>query len=143
MTSKTKGRAAIERRLVDMTNEPLGDVPWLPGSAECLAEEFDFLLGTKAQMCVFLMTCDKRTVRFVLVQKARSRDTGRWEEVARVDTAHNEVHVHRFDRDHNQLSREVIRPIRSFADVGEGFDEAYDLMLNQWEDNERRWRDGR
>lgn len=67
-----------------------------------------------------------------------------WHQVARADTCHDEAHLHRFVRgQEEEISRHVLRPIGTVDDVGEGFEHACDLLLDEWEENVRRWNRGK
>jgi hypothetical protein len=65
---------------------------------------------------------------------------GSWHTVVRIDCAHQEVHIHTF---FGEESRTVIRPIYSQADVIETMQDSYNRIFENWEENERQWRDGR
>jgi hypothetical protein len=64
------------------------------------------------------------------------------EEVARVDTRHQEVHLHIFGHANYQLSRSVLRIIQTQQDVEDGYDEALDVITESWQEHKRRWRSG-
>lgn len=64
------------------------------------------------------------------------------EQVAKVDTRHEEIHLHVYGHANRQLKRDVLRIIRSGHDVEEGYDEALAEITEKWEEHRRRWRDG-
>src|SRR5262249_39912626 len=67
---------------------------------------------------------------------------GRWSEVARVDTAHEEVHLHVRSRRGLYIYREVLFPITGPQDVDKGYEEGERRLLAEWERHERMWRRG-
>lgn len=67
---------------------------------------------------------------------------GRWSEVARVDTAHEEVHLHVLSRRGLYIYREVLLPITGPHDVDRGWVVGYKRLLTGWELHERMWRRG-
>jgi hypothetical protein len=67
---------------------------------------------------------------------------GAWWDVARVDSADGEVHVHYFYRTRTYADREVLFPIRCQNDVDRGYVLADKLLVVCWDDNVRRWRHG-
>lgn len=82
-----------------------------------------------------------RLVEFAIM--AQVLYDGAWTEVARVDTRHEEVHLHLQSVFGGQIDRRVLRPIRGPQDVHHGWDEGIDVLTDNWEEHERRWRSGR
>jgi hypothetical protein len=68
---------------------------------------------------------------------------GEWRLVVRADACHKEAHLHRFDQEGNETSREQIRLIKAMKDIASGYDEACDLILDTMEENLRGYLDGR
>ena len=64
------------------------------------------------------------------------------EQVVRIDTRHSEVHLHQFGQGNVQISRRVLRNIRELKDVEVGYDEALDVITENWEEHKRRWQRG-
>lgn len=64
------------------------------------------------------------------------------EQVVRIDTRHQEVHLHQFGRGGVELSRRCLRIIQSLRDIEEGYDEALELITENWEEHKRRWQRG-
>lgn len=64
------------------------------------------------------------------------------EQVIRIDTRHSEVHLHQFGCGNVQLARRVLRIIREQRDVEVGYDEALDVITENWEEHKRRWQRG-
>lgn len=62
-----------------------------------------------------------------------------WVEVIRADTCHDEAHVHRFDKNGAELKRQTLCSLSTIDDVDRGWDAAADLVMDQWEENLRRW----
>jgi hypothetical protein len=89
---------------------------------------------------------DKETGRlaeFALI--AQVRHQGLWHDVARVDTCHEEVHLHLFGQDGQEIkeARTILLPVRDMSDVGRGYDAAEKLLIVEWEQHVRRWERGR
>jgi len=68
---------------------------------------------------------------------------GYWHTIARADTDHYEVHLHLLNKAGETISRRVIRIIRSAQDVDLGWDESVNILVEHWDEHERRWRSGR
>jgi hypothetical protein len=65
-----------------------------------------------------------------------------WWDVARVDTAHGEVHAHNMYRTRDYEEREVIQVIYCQNDVDSGYQLAETLLITSWSDNVARWKGG-
>jgi hypothetical protein len=69
---------------------------------------------------------------------------GKWVDVARIDTAGGTIHRHQYDQGGSDLwDHRKIRDIpheNGWDVVDRGYEEALDMMENEWEDNLRRWR---
>lgn len=66
-----------------------------------------------------------------------------WFDVARVDTAHEEVHLHIFNKTGQKIYREVILPIYDPTDVDRGWEMGETNLIANWDEYLRRWRCGR
>lgn len=87
---------------------------------------------------------DKQTGRLAeFALTAQVEHHGMWCDVARVDTCHEEVHLHLFGKDGEEIAREVLLPVRDMSDVGRGYDRAEKLLIVEWEQHVRRWERGR
>lgn len=114
-----------------------------PHRDECEVLDFDVdLLGSDDRIHVRYFLHEGRVVEFAMMQQAMV-GPDEWADVVKVDCCHDEVHVHRYSSAGVQVSRTVIRPIRSLDDVETGLDEAEELIYEHWEENRRRWNDGR
>lgn len=64
--------------------------------------------------------------------------------IARIDCCHGTIHRHQYDQNGQDVYDGrvilVIPPDDGWAIVDSGYDEAYDVMLNEWDANLRRWR---
>lgn len=71
----------------------------------------------------------------------------RWRDVARIDCCGGVIHRHQYDIHGNDLiGHKLIEKIPSeggWEVVNKGYLTAYDVMHDEWENNLRRWRDGR
>lgn len=77
---------------------------------------------------------------FAVIQETKFK--GSWRKVAEADSAHaDEVHVHRYGRraDGRVRDPEHLMPISRMDDVAEGYDLAYGVIVEAWEENKRRW----
>jgi hypothetical protein len=89
----------------------------------------------------------EKIVDFAIMQFTLEGDD--WHQVARIDCCHSMIHRHQFTRDGRDLYDHLeIKAIP--ADGGDrwnvvhaGYFDAYAIMFEEWEDNVRRWRDGR
>jgi hypothetical protein len=142
---KSRGRVRNERGLVDKTVHPEPEPTVWPPDLEAAdrdpvppivvpVSENDRII----QRMTFLRG---RVIEFPLMQEHRQGNS--WWRVVRVDTCHDEVHVHRYAGGGNEFRRDLIKPITCQADVEAGLDEAEALIFDQWEENLRRWHLGR
>jgi hypothetical protein len=143
---KTRGRIAQERRLADMGGTPASppsDMRWSPDPGS-IAEEYPINMpipGLGRVVGRQALDEGNRLVEFSLTAQVEV-SPGEWSDVVRIDTEHEEVHIHYFSRDRRQIGREVISPIRHISDVDRGYEHAYTLLVVKWADHERRWRGG-
>lgn len=138
--AKASGRTRQERGLVDKTVHPDPDV-WSFDPDE--AEEYEDVIAVApdAKIIQRYNYVRGKIVEFALIQQQRHE--GEWCDVAKVDTDHSEVHLHRYDVQGNQFDRRVLRPIKCQADVDEGLVVADQVIFDLWEENRRRWENGR
>jgi hypothetical protein len=138
-----------EHGLVDMSIAPAPEQYTVDRSA-CRSESWYVdLLGECRLYFQQWYDDESRLADFLIVQEIRVGDgdednsDGLWAEVVRVDNCHSETHMHHFDQDGNEVHRKVLKPLRMRADIDSGLDLAEDGVYDHWEDNVRRWRDGR
>lgn len=81
-----------------------------------------------------------RLLGFALIHMTKTENG--FEEVARIDTRHEEVHLHQLKKGGSELARTVVRTIQSHEDVERGYDEALELITENWEEHKRRWQRG-
>lgn len=109
---------------------------------ELSEERIDFDLGDDGR-CIQTMLFHRNQVVWFSVVTQVAID-GHWYDVARADTCHDEAHLHRYVRGRRaEVGRHVLRSIGTIEDAEAGFDEACDRLLDDWEDNVRRWRNGK
>jgi hypothetical protein len=89
---------------------------------------------------------DKETGRlaeFALVAQVEYQ--GLWHDVARVDTCHEEVHLHLYAKDGREIkdARTVLLPVCNMSDVDRGYYMAEKLLIVEWEAHVQRWGRGR
>ncbi|MDP8930782.1 MAG: hypothetical protein M3O70_19995 [Actinomycetota bacterium] len=131
----------------DLAMRPPEDVGYVrPPPDEC--EEYTFTLDpsggdmtverVKIRMVTHVPTWG--LAEFAVIQETRSR--GGWCIVAMADSSHaEEVHVHRYGRVAGERvgEPEQLMPIADMGDVGDGYDRAYQVIVDAWEANKRRW----
>lgn len=122
---------------------------WVPNLSEYDHDSWrTYLLGTSDAVVVSLWTDENgRIVHFAMVQQTAlyvdDEAEPEWVEVAKVDCAHGEVHVHRYSSTGRELSKKAFCTINSPDDVTAGYEYAQTVIFDQWEENLRRWEYGR
>jgi len=138
-----KGRAQQERRVVDMSAPALQDVLWTPDPTEVEDWPFETVLLDLGRL-VGRQGLDVLTGRMVEFAITAQVDVaGHWVDVARVDTCHENVHLHLMSRTGVEISRQVTRPIYGPNDVELGWDAGEAMLLAKWDEHVRRWGCGR
>ena len=146
MVTRSRGRVQRERNLADMSlAEPDGDVRWSPDPDS--VEDWPLILPLDGLgRIIGRQGLDQETGRlaeFALIAQVEYQ--GLWCDVARVDTCHEEVHLHLFGRNGQEIrdARTVLLPVRDISDVGRGYDTAEKLLIVEWEQHVQRWERGR
>ena len=69
---------------------------------------------------------------------------GKWHDVMVGDSKHNQAHVHQYGSSTGLRigDREVLMPINSSADVQDGYSLTHARVVDDWEQNKRRWENG-
>lgn len=130
-----------DRRLADMSAEESTDFLAQFDPDELKEQRFDFDLGPEARCIQKMMDHRNRVVWFAIMVEVFHE--GAWVQIARADTCHDEAHVHWWVRGRRtEKDRQALRKIATIDDVAAAFDEACDLMTEDWERNVRRWEDG-
>lgn len=132
------------RKLVDMGEYPQ-EAYEPPPDDECgLVETHGDMTDTEA-IRSWQKIYQGKVVNFCIIQLVLEDD--RWQEVAHIDCCHAMIHRHQLTRDGQNYHRGEITAIPAGEQgrnvVDEGFTQAYDVMLNEWEDNHWRWKHGR
>lgn len=141
---KSKGRRQ-ERRLVDMATIPKDYKP--PPVPPAVELNFKAEITETDELRIRQVVYTEKIVDFAIMQL-------HWEgqchhQVARIDCCHSMIHRHQFTRDgHDLYDRLQIKAIPADGGtrwniVDAGYHEVLALMYDEWEDNLRRWRDGR
>jgi hypothetical protein len=137
-------RGARRDRLTDMS-PPVAELDhrWSPDPE--MVEDYPVELPLKGLgRIIGRQGLDRETGRLVeFAIMAQVQFDGGWREVARVDTCHEEVHFHLGSVSGKEICRKVLIPIHSPQDVNRGWDEGMEMLTDDWEENERRWRRGR
>jgi hypothetical protein len=119
------------------------DERYTPPPAEaCERFVFDFSLPEAGHVLkVRILTYRGKVVDFAVTQILF--DGADWVNVARIDCCHGYIHRHQFDRDGNDIwdHRKImdIPHENGWEVVDRGYEEALDVMQNEWEDNLGRW----
>jgi hypothetical protein len=137
---KARSRSRSERQ-TGAGHQPT-EPSWLPDPDDCEDYGYTFDLGGAARVIVRLRTYNTKIIEFAMTQQTRTAADA-WREVIRIDSAHGEVHAHRFNRSGEQFLRSVLRPITAIADVEEGYQEAEAIIFDGWQENLERWSRGR
>lgn len=145
-----RGRSEPTHRLVDMTihpEDPADDRPLLASEED----EGDHLLGVPLEeeerweiplddgeeiKVREVYRHDGRRTDFALIYRTRGQ-SGIWHEVARVDTAHGSVHLHKFTRRGEKWR--MLKKIGVDDDVEVGYDEAVTLLCQEWQSLKEEW----
>lgn len=141
---RAKSRARIERGLVDMAAGDTADSPaWVYQPDEHDEEHvYDFPLSVDSSLFVRQVLQRGRLVEFGITHSILRG--GKWRFVARADSCHGTVHLHRYREDGSEVGEpQVLISVFTQEDLETGYNLAEDLVDTQWEENVRRWRDGR
>ncbi len=142
---KAKSKTRIERGLVDMSasSEAEGTQRWSHQPDEHDEElTYQNVLAEDSVLYVRHVYQRGRVVDFGLTQMTRLGN--RWVSVARADSCHGTVHLHRYNRAGDQIGEpKVLREVFTQQDLEEGYDLADAILDDEWVENLRRWRDGR
>ena len=114
---------------------------WCPPSQfECMPGQGTIVipLSATARILQRLEYEDKRLVYYSISLQCR-KGAGAWKDAARVDCSHCEVHLHAPGSPTTIKMLEISRP----EDVFDSYDDAYMQILNNSEEYERQWSDGR
>lgn len=143
---KIKGEVRISRRLVDMSEtQPTEVVEWRYEEEEHDEENsFEVPLSEFDAVMVRQVYRQGRLVDFGITQL--HRQGGKWRWVARADSCHETVHVHRYSQSgapYEPVGENlVLCDIFSQKDLENGYDIADATIEEQWKLNLRRWADG-
>lgn len=141
--TRSRGRVQIEQHLAVMdTASPDTTTRWSPDPERVENYHVEMpLIGMGRIIGRQGLDIDSgRLVEFSI--SAQVEDRGSWSEVARVDTAHSEVHVHVRSRSGLYIARQILLLITGPHDVDHGYNEGERLLLANWEEHERMWRRG-
>lgn len=139
------GKTRIQRGLVNMSDAPV-DAPserW-EYTPEDHDEEFQYenVLAEGETLMVRHVFRQGRIVQFNFTQMTRRG--GKWHHVARADSCHGTVHLHRFSATGAEVGDpKVLVEVLSQEDLENGYDKAEVVLEDEWSENLRRWRDGR
>jgi len=130
--------------------EPPAEPPsWKPPSDECDPAETYTVAPPGAEeseervkLRIITHTSSSMTAEFAVVHQTYRN--GDWHTVTAADSCHDgEVHLHRYARstDARVGEPEHVRQVASLEDLGDGYNEAYEQVVENWDDNKRRWQD--
>jgi hypothetical protein len=142
--SQSKGRHQREHGLAVMsTPAPEAQQGWSPDPDAVEDWPFEVVLLSLGRI-IGRQGLDTETGRLIeFAISAQVNVGGRWWNVARVDTCHEEVHLHVLSRTEQTLSRTVLLPIYGPKDVDRGWQMGERKLVSDWEEHVRRWRSGR
>jgi hypothetical protein len=106
---------------------------------------FPVELGPDDHLVVRMVTYRGSIVDFAIMQLTRCGNA--LVEVARIDCCGGSIHRHQFDQDgvdlyDHKLIAPILRDGSEWATVQAGYDAMLDDMMDRWQDNLRRWRNG-
>lgn len=149
------GRSAQDKRKrdkhsVDMTQVPGPSPAWSPPPAdECEpAEQYTITppggveSEDRVKLRLITHTQSSMTAEFAVVQQTYRNSA--WRDVAAADSCHDgEVHLHRYSRsaDARVGEPEHLCAVSSLEDLAGGYDQAYEVVVADWQANKRRWHD--
>lgn len=144
MAKGSKGR--IERKTPDLGIYP-DELPYEPPPAHATrSHDWEMILSETARVHVRISQYKSFVVEFSINQLHISED-GTTREVARIDTSGGTIHRHQFIQstgedvyDHRLIAR--IPRDEGWQVVHDGYGKAIDTMMDEFEENERRWRHG-
>ena len=140
---KTRGNR--QGRLADMTITPPHYKP--PPVPPAVETTFPVELTETDEFRIRQVMWSRRIVDFAIVQLYREEDA--LNQVAKIDCCHSKIHRHQYTRDGGDLYDHLeIKAIPAdggdrWSIVHAGYYDALGLMQEEWEDNRRRWQDGR
>lgn len=136
---------ARRQKLADMTIFPPPEAQYVPpGLDVCTQSVTPIDITAEDQMVVRQRIFRGKVADFAIAQKVRVG--GRWVDVARIDCCHSTIHRHQFDQagvdvyDHRVIIE--IPAVEGWYVVDAGYDNAYSVMLSEWDQNLERWRNG-
>lgn len=133
-------------RLADMSIQPPPEPGYIPPGLDVATENVTPIdLGMDDQLVIRQRYYRGKTVDFAIMQKIRIGQ--KWIDVARIDCCHSMIHRHQFNRQGVDVyDRRVIINIPAeeagWDIVHAGYDDAYTAMLEEWDQNLERWRNG-
>lgn len=145
-----KNEGHNRRRLADMSSaaspSQLSQAAWqAPDPDECDEYVSNWFIAPGEKICQRIMTNqDDRIVEFAVIQMTLVGS--HYVQVARVDSEHGTVHAHQLFKatpDNTVGQRREMFVISSVDDVALGLEAGVDFVAENWEENKRRWRDGR
>lgn len=139
---KTKGRPQ-RGKLVSMAVVPPPDEPYMPppdDECEEFTERILLMRGNRLSIRRRFRTGQNTVVEFGVNQVVRV--DGGWVDVARIDSAHGEIHRHQFTASGgNRITTLERIPQRDGEELVDRWCAiAADMMENEWQENLGRWR---
>jgi hypothetical protein len=124
-----------------MTGDLASSTSWqMPPPDECEEDEF-YVDFDRHRVHQRLRTWRGQLVEFSVVLQVHTPGGG-WVTVARADTCHGEVHIHRYSRAGRERRKSVIRSVIALDDVAAGYDDACDMLIENRELAVRGWARG-
>jgi hypothetical protein len=137
--TKARGRRQIEQRVVDIDDTPDEDPSvWTPDLEGATEERYPCDIDAKNRFHVRLISCNGQLQAFAIVH--HTLYGGRWQEIARADCAHGDIHIDRTTRKGKKLKTRRVRTIRSERDVHDGFEEAWAILEEERSEHLRQWK---
>lgn len=135
-------KGALRKRLpvLDGYTEPSWSAP---DPDDCDPEEAVTIdLDATSRIIQRTLNFEGRLVDYALVLQGKG-PSGRWEEAAKIDCCHAQVHLHqRYASSDTDDSRVVLREVSGETDIQESINDAIDLIYSDYDELLRRWRNG-
>ncbi|MEI6620781.1 MAG: hypothetical protein WCP28_02595 [Actinomycetes bacterium] len=133
----------------DLGIRPPDPKPYRPPPAEvCSEKTYPISLGDGTNELVVRMRRYKHFIVDFSVHQVHVDEDGKRHDVARIDCCTvGTIHRHQFVKSTGEdvYDHRTIQPIPAddpWPVVSSGYDQAIDVMMDEWEENLGRWRDG-
>ena len=138
---REKRRGRGKRRLADLTILPIR-TRFRPYRQSATCKEFIVALNIDQDRVVVREWRDERNGAlsdFVVTQQAFDPDSQQWKDVVRIDTRHGTVHMHRFGKSGNEISRTDLWSYSTREELEDVYRRIDDDVFEGWEEKRGLW----